>query len=306
MKIIITICIFCVSFATLLAQTVRITELPLNRVSGINADNWYLVDEEVIPQGFREHRSEHIFTNRTLALWLSQWEAPQDWIDFEKREREREGVENDYTPIPRKVVFRSDDKIVTKEYLTHFEYLLDEGCGFRRVAIVRDLELNNVSDLIAVFSTNIVNAECSNTYVKIRSPYDRGFDEEFSFSKRLLFPSRRYEIGNYIIEHTASFSEGGFGRADGSGTIMPTFFNLKVSITDTKRNKSQTLLKRPFSSFHFQLASVLIADINCDSIPDIILTVEDEMCELTLFYLSTPDGDSLFKFVGLSENCICP
>jgi len=305
MKIIITICIVCVSFATLLAQTVRITELPLNRVSNINADNWYLVDEEVIPQGFRERRSENIFRSHVLASWLSRREASQDWVDYINRQRERANAWNDYTPIPRVVVFKNNNKVITKKYPTHIEYFYDEGCGFRKAAVVGNLELNNRSDLIGVFSTNIVNAECSSTYVKIRSPYDRDFDEDFSFSKRFLFPSRRYEIGNYIIEHTASFSEGGFSFG-GVGTITPTFFNIEISITDTKRNKSQTLLKIPHGSFHFQLASILIADINCDSIPDIILTVEDEMCELTLFYLSTPDGDSLFKFVGFSENCECP
>jgi len=285
------------------AQTVIVTDLPVtvNKVLDFNHSE----DGVTFPIFGWGGQSSNIFPNVSLNSWRST-DVPQWYIDYTNKRMKEENVKNDYTPVPRKVVFKKDNKIVTKEYQTYIEYFYLEGCGadLQKTVIVKDLVLANYNDLLGVFSTDIVNKECLGRYIEINNP-----------DKHFLTPNKRYEVGNYIIEHKATLLEKDSVfriNADGSRRVINVggsqWANIELSITNKQNNKSQLLLKTPNQFTNGYIKSILISDINCDSIDDIILIVTSDsgLCLYRLFYLSTPNSDSLFEFVGYSEECICP
>ena len=302
MKLKIIILIFCFFIANLSAQNVKTTELPINRVLEVDkppANYWDLIIPCV-----RGH-SDKVFINAGLDSMLSM-DLPQYYIDWTNKRMEEKNVKNDYTPVSRKVVFKNGKEIVTKEYQTYFKYIYQESCGYDliKTIMVKDLTLTNpvkriimeedqvlstnLSDLLGVFSTNVVNKECSSRYIEIKEP-----------NKSFLIPNKRYEVGDYIIEHKATIWE---------ISSYDVYVNVELSITNKKENKSQILLKTPYQDDNGFVESILISDINCDSIDDIIITVtsDTELCWYRLFYVSTRNSDSLLEYIGYSEDCECP
>ena len=246
-----------------------------------------MVDPEIFPNFFRFGgngiKSENIFQHATLESWFST-NLPQYYIDETNRIMERRGLKNDYTLVPRTIVYRDDKTITVKKHQTYIKYIWSEGCGIDRFVIVKDLKLNR-NGLLGVFSEEIINKECSGSYIEITAP---------------LTPNKRYEIGNYIIEHEASLSERLFQHG-GFGSATPTYFNTILSIKDREKNKPQILLKLPYI---LELRNIIISDLCCVSI--IILDVVEYNCQYRLIYVSPSHDDSLFEFVGFSQECDCP
>jgi len=235
MKLTIIILTFCFFLTKLSAQTVIVTDLSVTVNKVLDFDN--SDDGEIFPIFGWNRQSNNIFPSTSLDLWRSR-DMPEYWINETNRLMEKQKVQNDYTPVPRKVVFRIGYELVTKEYPTYFTYVLVEGCGLLKTVWVNDLTLTDYNGLLGVFSTDIVNKECSGRYIEIKNPYEH-----------FLTPNKRYEVGNYIIEHKAEILEKDSVfriNADGSRQVINVGWsipaNIELSITN-KQNHYKPIKK---------------------------------------------------------------
>ena len=82
------------------------------------------------------------------------------------------------------------------------------------------------------------------------------------------------------------------------GTISPTYYNLKLEVTNLETGKKQTILKIPYE-WRYRLRGLKFGDINSDGLDDIIITLEDDCCLERLMYMSDMDSNNLlYRYVG--------
>jgi len=290
MRLSFTLVFTIIFISKLSAQTLETTALPSSKVSEINKENDEIVNNVLYPD--INNQSANIFTNAITRL-NPRKNLPQWYIEETKKLMKVYNVTNDTVDTPRYVVFKQGNEIFTKNFVTNIEYIYSEGCGLEETAIVKNISLDNTEELLGVFSVDKINKESNDTLIEIKEP-----------KEIFLKPNKKYQVGDYVIEYTAVLCEGNF-QYKGFGTTTPTYFNINLSIRNNEKEISQILLKIPhMNMLHIQ--NIIVADINADSIKDIIITaIVENICTYRMFYLSSIK-DKKYDFVGYSTRCDCP
>ncbi len=278
------------SFNQVLAQNIEIFDLSFDSVSKIDKQNDTIISNEILPD--IKNISNSIFQHSLLESKRSN-NLPEYYIEATKRKMRESNVQNDYTNINRYVIYKENEQVITKEFPTNIEYVYNEGCGLERTVVIKNLYCNKSENVIGTFSSEIINAECSEKYIEIK-------DE----TKWHLDLNKEFVIDNYKLKYSGSLCTGHFSFK-GLGTTQSTYYNLKLEIVDKESGKSQTILKIPHMHI-YRIKSILLADINSDSRKDIVLSLQSDLCVYQLVYLSNLQTDSLFSYIGYSLECDCP
>lgn len=122
-------------------------------------------------------------------------------------------------------------------------------------------------------------------------------------------PSQKFVIQNdsnsIVLDYNAVLCEKSF-EYKGLGTIMPTFFNIRLVLIDSLINYNQDLFVSPHQH-RALLHDIWIGDINGDKDYDYILTFyANDVCEYRSLYLSDKKSYELVDYRGSYEMCDCP
>jgi hypothetical protein len=122
-------------------------------------------------------------------------------------------------------------------------------------------------------------------------------------------PSQRFIIqgdsNKVTLDYNATLCEKTF-EYKGLGTIMPTFFNISLKLSDNFTNDTQDMFISPHQH-RALLHDIWIGDINGDEIYDYILTFyANDVCEYRSLYLSDKADSKLVDYKGSYEMCDCP
>ncbi|URW80929.1 hypothetical protein [Xiashengella succiniciproducens] len=128
------------------------------------------------------------------------------------------------------------------------------------------------------------------------------YDYHVTPSQRFIIQSDSNEI---TLDYNATLCEKTF-EYNGLGTIMPTFFNITLKLTDSMTNDIQYLFISPHQH-RALLHDIWIGDINGDKTYDYVLTYyANDVCEYRSLYLSNKADYKLVDYKGSYEMCDCP
>ena len=279
----------------LISQTIKWQELTVEKIPEISAKNDTLINNVQLPEIYPEDNG--------LAYMISSTELFYSRPDPESQriKKEYEMIANEYiikhsikdneTRKERYAITKSGSQFQLRKHQTIKRYLFGEGSGVKSYISIDEKPGYPEEEIFCIFNDNVGYSDT-----------DIEFDTISSLTgERIIIPNRKiiykddatdYEFTYSAILCTERFQYGGVG------TILPTFFNLKLTVSDKKSGKTQTILQIPHDH-QYKLSNILLADINGDNKKDVILQIETELCQERLIYLSVQDDKcGPFKYIG--------
>jgi hypothetical protein len=283
------------------AQTVKVERLSFKTYSiSIPLDS-DIVDKTSIPKNFR--RATGIVRN------ASNYNSPDtvEWIN--KRKAEWKKSNNPEDNGKREVKYG----LVSKEtgyYIRKFNTIVTYGVveigGGSRMQRYLKIEEKDFSSLLCLFNDSVKYTEGKVALFQIRKDdlmiqnnNMYGFEDK-QYMTNIKF-SFNYNNNGYSIAYSGDLCENGVSYSLRSGTILPVYINVKLTLTDNSLKKDQVLFQIP-SGMDFNLTGIYYGDLDKDKEPDIILTILYGSWKCNLVYLSTKKkAGNLVEYLGYYE-----
>ena len=183
------------------------------------------------------------------------------------------------------------NQFLLRKHKTIKRYLYGEGAGVRSYISIDEEPGYQENNILLIFNKNV---NLSDNIFEMDSILPESGCSFIPPYKRINYLDSE---NNYEFLYTSGFCSDHF-QFRGLGTILPTFFNLDLRITDLKTGKSNILIQYPHDH-DFKIKSIGLGDINKDNKKDIILTIETMLCMERILFLSSNNPDiEPFIFVG--------
>jgi hypothetical protein len=279
----------------LTGQTIKWQDLPFEKILEISANNDSLINNVQLPKISRKDNGlAYMITSTKIFYSRPDPESQKIKKEFERIANEyiiKNNVTDNETKEERYAITKSGLQFQLRKHQTIKRYLFGEGAGVKSYISIDETPGYSEEQVFCIFNDNV---DYSNTNIE--------FDTICSITgERIIIPNKKINYrdnqNDYEFIYSAILCTEKF-QYHGLGTILPTFFNLKLTIEDKKSGKSQTILQIPHDH-QYKLSNILLGDINSDNKNDIILQIETELCQERLIYLSVQDSiNGAFKFIG--------
>jgi hypothetical protein len=234
--------------------------------------------------------------------------ASTEYYDFQKEDfvknavkeyMDKKGIIDNGNQTKKFAIIKNGNEFLLNEFQTETRYYYDEGCGIiKNIAIVGGENILD-QDIICIFDNNF---RLKNNKLKIIKIEDN--------QSRYIQPKRKIdfsgELDSMEIIYKGSYCYESF-EYDGTGTIIPLYVNVVLSIKDKATQNEEIIMQLPHNGF-FNIKSISFTDINLDKHYDIILETEDELCIYRMIYLTErKNGLIQYNYIGKMEvYCDCP
>ena len=172
------------------------------------------------------------------------------------------------------------------------------------------MQESGLNEILCLFDKSLVLDEKQIKLHFIRPTGPPKFPHQ-SFSRETpLEANTKYQFelndNKYELTYSADLSLEGF-EYDGYGTIYPTYYNIKLKLTNKTSNTEQVIFSNPYSNF-YNISEIAFGDIDNDSKVDIICKINDETCIRRIVFLSSKAApQKLLKYIGNTEiSCWTP
>lgn len=292
-----TIIVICTIFSTLYStgQTIKWQDLPFEKVSEISAKNDTLINSISSPEmSCADNGLVYMIASSKLFYDRPDPKSKKIKEEFEKIANEyitKNSISDNGTRKERYAITRRGSQFQLRKHQTIKRYIFGQGSGVNSYISIDETPGYSEENVFCIFNNYV---DYSNVDFEFDSIFPSKQDGFIIPNKKINYQDDR---DNYEFVYTAKLCTDKF-QFGGFGSMLPTYFNLKLTVTDIISGKTQTLLQIPHDNFT-KLRCIQIGDINGDNKKDIIIQIETEVCQERLIYLSTQDSNnSPFEFVG--------
>jgi predicted protein tyrosine phosphatase len=277
---------------TLQNSSIEWRRIKIETVEEINKKNDSIIDTEKKPN-IKE--SKLVF--RVISSPDLHQSMPQEWIEISKKQvtnyiNEYQITDNQYKS-KRFALIKENENYFVREFLTEVGYYYGEEAGVRkRVAIIGKDKIKS-ENIFLMFSEDYNFPQGKIDLFEIKN-----HDENRILPENEIIYKDSCE--NLSFRHSGILCKGTF-QFKGTGTISPTYINVKLVVVDLKTGIEQELYKLPYT-FYEGLRKIVLCDINGDNYKDIVLEVEDELSGHRLLFLTNfKDTKVVYDFIGIME-----
>lgn len=267
-------------------------KLKIKTIPEINQQNDSIIDTVTKPDMSVSKLVFRVGSSPSLLNNISDEQSDYSAMQVKEYITDRKITDN-HLRYKHLAIINENGKYVVREFLTEIGYYFEEGGGVRkRIAIVEPTAIKQ-KDILLMFNENYNFPQRKLDVIEIKAQ-----------NNELILPENEilYKTAseNISFKYCSISCQGSFDFK-GRASILPTYINVQLIVTDFKTGNQQEIYKLP-DTFSKGLRKMMLCDINGDKHQDIILEVEDELSGHRLLFLSKPkDSKALYDYVGIME-----